>query len=139
MPERVIPVGGVAPTAVHTLYQLQDLTRSTGILHEVQARHLKVWAMAALNVDKVEVHYGRQPPVVQFYVLDADLHKGQPPVNLTKCLEYLDELVRFLLGPEYQVIVVWDDDIIWDKLGNGECLTNHRPQSDSLPETKSGS
>ena len=119
-----IPVGGIAPGVVQTLYQLQDLTRRTGMLHEVQTRHLKVWGMAALNVDKIEIRFMREPETVEFWTGSKYLHEGNPPANLTECLEYLDSLVRFLLGSEYRVIVVFDDDPVWDRLGNEECQTN---------------
>lgn len=83
--------------------------------------------MAALGVDKVRVLYGREPPVVEIYVEDKDLHKGEPPDGLSLRLEQLDSMVHYLLGPEYRVVVAWDDDVIWDKLGSGECPTNHKP------------
>lgn len=140
MSQHVIPVGGVAPTAIQTLYQLQDMTRRTGILHELQTRHLKVWAMAALNVDKVELRYSREPEVCEFRTGTAVLHGGKPPDNLTKCLEYLDELVRFLLGTEYRVTVVWDDDAIWDRLSTRECQTKPQqldPNISTSPNEKS--
>lgn len=134
MPEHRIPVGGVAPTGVQALYQMQDMTRRTGILHEIQTRHLKVWGMAALGVTKIEVRYFHEPPVVEFRTSSAVLYRGQPPDNLTKRLEYLDECVRFLLGAEYRVTAVFDEDVVWDKLGKTECQT--KPPTPDSPTTK---
>ncbi len=111
----------------------RDIALRTGALHELLARHLKVWGMAALNTTAIEVRYNREDLSIEFFVSSRKFYKDTAPDNLTPRLVYLDGLVRWLMGPEHRVSAVIDDDVVWNEPGVGCQTTQPSKSQDSTP------
>lgn len=109
MAETKIPVG--MTDGAKTIAALRELTESTGLVHDVQARNLRIWAMGALDLKSVEVRVLPEDRNLQFYCVFRD----QPPENLDFRLHQLDSWCRMLMGSAYRIQVIFGDDVIWDE------------------------
>lgn len=131
----VIPVG-MNQDVVNRLMLARDVALRTGALHELLARHLKVWGMAALNTTAIELRYCREDLSVEFRVTSDKFYRQQPPDNLTNRLTYLDGLVRWLMGPEHRVEAIIDSEVVWNQPGAG-CQTSGKSQDSTNEKVKS--
>lgn len=84
------------------LFQLRELTRSTGILHELQVVQLKMWPLVFTNATEAacEFHYDTKTVVFHLGKL-----AGKRPKNFQARLEHLTKATQQLLGDEYAVLI----------------------------------
>lgn len=89
--------------ALAQLAFLREQTRVTGILHDAQVFQLKMWILVvAQHAGDAEIGFDWTKKVVQFKLRSIN---GPAPANLQVGFENLDNWVKWLLGPEYKVIV----------------------------------
>jgi hypothetical protein len=84
------------------LYQLRELTRRTGILHELQVLQLKMWPLVFTNATDSECEFNYETKAVVFNLKKL---KGKLPANLQERLEHLTKATQQLLGDEYVVVI----------------------------------
>lgn len=87
------------------LYALRDLTRKTGMLHELQVMQLKMWPLVFTNAKNASCEFGFETKQVIFKL---DTLKGAKPKNFKARLEHLVKATQQLLGTEYAVTVMLD-------------------------------
>ncbi len=131
----VIPVG-MNQDVLARLMAARDMALRTGILHELLARHLKVWGMAALNTTAIEIRYSREELSVEFRVTSDKFYRAEPPDNLTNRMTYLDGLTRWLMGPEHRVEAIIDSEVVWNQPGV-QCQTSEKSQDSTKTKSKS--
>ncbi|NBT57436.1 hypothetical protein EBT16_01505 [bacterium] len=84
------------------LMLLRDLTKRTGVLHEIQVTNLKLWPMIAFTHAQTSE-----------FTWDVDKHnvtfslttKGASPKSMRARFDWLDQSVKALLGPEWGITV----------------------------------
>lgn len=109
MAENKIPVG-MQDSEIKSFLVLRDLFDKTGILHDTQARYLRIWSMGMLDLAKVEARVSSDDKLLEF----VGSFRTRPPQQLEYRLQYLDTCCRLLLGGSYQIQVTIGDDLIWD-------------------------
>lgn len=109
MAEHKIPVG--LSDGAKTILALRDTSKRLGVIHDVQAKNLRIWAVGALELASVEVRVSVIEELLEFHCV----FKGEPPANLDIRLNHLDRWSRLLLGDSYRIQVIVGDDVIWDE------------------------
>jgi hypothetical protein len=84
------------------LYRLREVTRTTGILHEIQVLQLKMWPLVFTNATESECEFNFETKAIVF---DLKKLKGKRPENFKERLEHLTKATQQLLGDEYAVVI----------------------------------
>lgn len=99
-------------TTTEDLIKMQDITRMTGTLNQVQMYHLKMWAHVILGCNKMEAEFDPDGRSLVVDISDLD-YKGMlngatdDPVTLySRRMAKFDEAIKtLLLGNEYTVVI----------------------------------
>ena len=84
------------------LLLLRDLTKRTGILHEVQVEQLKMWPLIAFeHATNSEFTWDNTTKNVCFSIKT----EGASPKKMNERFNWLDQAVKALLGPEWAIKV----------------------------------
>lgn len=95
----------------HKLMQLRDLTRRWGVLDELQIAQLRLWPFAvdpSIAKNNVEVDFDKH--LVSFNWLGE---KSKKDKGYGSRIKDLDEKVRFLLGGEWQIQILYNEKTIF--------------------------
>lgn len=85
-----------------TLLLLRDLTKRTGILHEIQVGQLKMWPLVAFdNATTSEFSWDSTKKMVCFVIQT----QGPAPKKMRARFTWLDQSVKALLGHEWGIKV----------------------------------
>lgn len=94
------------------LIKMQEITRMTGTLNQVQMYHLKMWAHVILGANKMEAEFDPDGRTLVVDVSDLDykamlVGATEDPVTLynRRMAKFDDAIKALLLGSEFTVIV----------------------------------
>jgi hypothetical protein len=93
---------GVDPK-LEKLFFMRELTKRTGILHEIQVMNLQSWPMVYTNATKLTCNFSFEDKLVVYDFLKV----GPKLTQMADRFLHLEKSVKMLLGDEYSIQVFY--------------------------------
>lgn len=91
-----------AGEAWEQLMRLRDLTRRTGMLHELQMKQLKIWPRVFFDCDKHELTYDCDAKIVTITLVTKAALAFR---DLERRIKALEDCIHTMLGPDWALLL----------------------------------
>ena len=113
------------------LYFMRELTRKTGILHEIQVMNLNNWPLVFTHAQEVVTQFSYENKLVAYEIVKV---KGRVPANLRQRLEHLEKCVKMLLGDEYSITVFEKGEMLYPEKPHDKRNRNPKGRAAANPK-----